>query len=269
MMKIGIIGCGNMGQALLAGIIAKGFIARRNILVSDKARKRLKFARLKLKINIATSNSELIKRCRVIILAVKPQDADAVLRDIAWPSEKKLLISICAGISTQKLERRLGKVAVVRLMPNIPALISQGISAISSGKYATAKDKKLAKSIFSCIGEVVEVKEELMNAVTAISGSGPAYFFYLAERLMEAAKGLGISSQVAQKLVLKTALGTAMLMSQSQQTSRALRKRVSSKGGTTEAAFKVFREKGLDKILALAFKAAAKRSNQLSKKYKD
>ena len=265
-MKIGIIGCGNMGQALLRGIIAKAYISKRNILVSDKDRKKINSVRLSFKVSVTSSNSELMKKCDVIVFAIKPQDADAVLRDAPLPLEGKLLISICAGLTTRRLEKRLGKVSVVRVMPNMPALLSFGISALSLGKYATARDKKVATSIFSCIGEAVEVKEQLMDAVTAISGSGPAYFFYLAQKLIETAKELGIPGHIAQRLAIKTALGSAVLMNQCKASPQILRKQVSSKRGTTEAAFNVFRKKGLDKILVLAFKAAAKRSKELGQR---
>ena len=264
-MKVGIIGCGNMGQALLRGIIGKAYISKRNILVSDKDRKKAKLARLRFKVGVTDSNSELIKKCDVIVFAIKPQDVDAVLQDALLPLEGKLLISICAGLTTRRLEKRLGKVSVVRVMPNMPALLSSGISALSLGKYATARDKKVATSIFSCIGEVVEVKEQLMDAVTAISGSGPAYFFYLAQKLVEAAKELGIPGHIAQRLAIKTALGSAMLMDASGEDPQTLRKRVTSKGGTTEAAFNVLKKKAFGNILQQACYAAAKRSKQLQK----
>jgi len=262
-MRIGIIGCGNMGQALLSGIITKGYTKRRNIFCSDRDREKISFLRTRLGVRVAGSNSEVVKKSDVIILAVKPQDLDAIVQGIAVPLEGKLLISICAGITTKRLESCFGRVAVVRVMPNMPGQISQGISAVSLGRYATAKNKEIAASIFSCIGEVVKVKEELMDAVTAISGSGPAYFFYLSEHLVKAAKKMGIPSNIARRLVIKTALGSAMLMNQVKDDPQILRKRVGSRGGTTEAAFKVFKKEGLDKILSSAFKAAAKRSRQL------
>ena len=264
-MKIGIIGCGNMGQALLAGLSAKAYTSRKNIFCCDKDKNKINSIRLRFKVSVTSSNNDLVKKSDVIILAVKPQDVNALLRDMVSPIAGKLLISICAGISTQRLQRCLGKVSVVRVMPNMPAQILQGISAISLGKYATTRDKKVAVSIFSCIGDVVEVEEKLMDAVTAISGSGPAYFFHLTENLIDTAKELGIPEPIAQRLAIKTALGSAMLMGQAKENPQILRGRVTSKGGTTEAAFNVFRRKGLDKILALAFKAAARRSKQLRK----
>ena len=265
-MKIGIIGCGNMGQALLEGLIAGCYTSRKNIFCCDKDEDKINSIRSRFGVSVTTSNNELVKKSDVIILAVKPQDVDAALQDVLSPMRGKLLISICAGISTQWLQECLGNVSVVRVIPNMPALISQGISAISLGKYATKRDRKLVVSIFSCIGEVVEIKEQLMGAVTAISGSGPAYFFYLAENLIKTAKKLGIPHRTAQRLAIKTALGSAMLMNQAKESPQILRSQVASKGGTTEAAFNVFRKKGLDKTLTLAFKTAARRSKQLKNK---
>lgn len=264
-MKIGIIGCGNMGRALLRGLLSKGYVDRRDIFISDKDRRKIDFARLRFKVNVSSSNSKLVRKCNVIILAVKPQDLDAVARELPVPLKGKLLISICAGISTKKLEDCFGDVPVIRVMPNMPALICQGISAISLGRYAALKDRRVARSIFSCIGEVVLIKEKLMDAVTAISGSGPAYYFYLTQKLLETAKEFGIPEQIAWRLVVQTASGSAALLKQSEQSPQVLRKRVSSKGGTTEAAFKVFQKKGLPKILTSAFKAAARRAKELEK----
>lgn len=264
-MEIGLIGCGNMGQALLKGIISKGYADKRQILVSDKDRWKRAHAQRKLGVRVSVSNVELMKSCRVIILAVKPQDVNAVLGRSVLPLRGKCIISICAGVSTKRLEKQLGPVSVVRVMPNMPGQIAQGVSAISMGRYATKKDRNLAMAIFSCIGEVVQVREQLMDAVTAISGSGPAYFFYLVERLIAAAKKLGLPDQVAKRLAVRTALGSAMLLSQSKQSPQTLRKKVTSKGGTTAAAFTVFQNKGLDKIFTQAFQAAAKRSRELSR----
>jgi len=264
-VKVGIIGCGNMGQALLGAIIAKNYASRRNILCCDKDRNKLKALRSRFKVRTSASSSEVVQKCGLIILAVKPQDIDAVSKDLTFALKGKLIISICAGVTTKKLQRYLGKVSIVRVMPNMPAQISQGISAVSLGKYARKKDRRLAFSIFSCVGEVIEVREDLMDAVTAISGCGPAYFFYLVEKLIDTAKELGVSSHSAQRLAIKTALGSAMLMDQSTLTPQALRKKVSSRKGATEAAFSVFKKKRLGQVLTLGFKAAAKRSKQLQR----
>lgn len=266
MHKVGIIGCGNMGSAILRGIIGHRYIDRSNIIVSDKDALKRRKARRRFKIDLANSNRELIKNSVVVILAVKPQDLGQLFKELASSWKGKLLISICAGVSTRAFERRLGKIAVVRVMPNMPAQINQGISALSLGRFAEAGDRKIAISLFSCIGEVVEVKEKFLDVVTAISGSGPAYFFYLVECLIKSARGFGISASLAQRLVKKTALGSVLLMHNSKATPQNLRKLITSKGGTTEAAFKVFKRRALEDILCLGLDAAVKRSKQLKLK---
>jgi pyrroline-5-carboxylate reductase len=264
-MKIGIIGCGNMGQALIRGIVTKAYLNRRHIWASDKESHKLNVVDRQFNINTTNSNNSLAKKCDVVIFAVKPQDLNNIIKELALSLQNKLIISICAGVTIHSLEQSLGKIPIIRGMPNMPAFISQSITAISLGKYATTKHKKIARKIFSCIGETIEVKESLMDAVTAISGSGPAYFFYLAQRLIETAQELGISQHIAQRLVLRTALGSVMLLNETKESARILRERVTSKGGTTEAAFAVFKKKRLDHILACAFKSAAKRAKQLEK----
>ncbi len=267
-MKIGIIGCGNMGRALIKGLIAQRFTSKRNIFCSDRDKRRLNAVRLKFGVGVVGSNSALIKKSNLIILAVKPQDVAAVCRDVMFSLQGKAVISICAGITTKTLETLLGKVSLVRVMPNMPAQICQGISVMTPGKYATLKDKNEARAVFSCVGEVVEVKEKLMDAVTAISGSGPAYFFYCVEKLIEAAGQMGIPRPIAEKLARKTVLGSAMLIEQSfkkKALEQMLRKRVTSKGGTTEAAFKILEKKAFGNILQQACYAAAKRSKQLQR----
>jgi len=254
-----------MGRALVKGLIIQRFTGKRNIFCSDRDKERLKSVCLKFGVSALRTNSALVKKSNVIILAVKPQDVAAVCRDAVSSLRGKTVISVCAGITTKTLEALLGKISLVRVMPNMPAEISAGISAVALGKYAKSKDKRLAVSIFSCIGEVVEVKERLMDAVTAISGSGPAYFFYLVENLIYTAKELGISQSLAERLAIKTALGSAMLMDTSGESPQALRKRVTSKGGTTEAAFKVLKKRAFGNILQQACYAAAKRSKQLQK----
>lgn len=266
-MKIGIIGCGNMGQALVKGLLSKSLVCKRDILVSDKDKRKMRSLNLRFKVHLSKSNSDLVKKCNVVIIAVKPQDLNSLIAelDATIAFKGKLIISICAGVSTKRLESYLGKVSVARVMPNMPAQISQGVSALCLGRYANAKDKRIALSIFSCIGQVVELKEKLMDEVTAISGSGPAYFFYLTETLIKAAKRMGIPERIAAKLAVQTALGSALLMQQCAESPQDLRIKVTSKGGTTEAAFNVFTKKGLNKILYLGFRAAAKRSSQLKR----
>ena len=264
--KIGIIGCGNMGEAIfshLANVCEKST----KLMVSEYDAARRDYIQTKYKIIVEIDNNVVVKYSDVIILAVKPQDfAGTLEKEVCCGlSKDKLLISIAAGITTKYIEDIVGKdIPVVRAMPNMTARIGEGVTSISAGASAGAKEMKLAKEIFNTIGEVVEVEEKLVDAVTAVSGSGPAYFFYLIESLIEAAEKSGLDKISARKLVLKTALGSAKLLEALKEDPRELRKKVTSKGGTTEAAFKIFESKKFKDIVIDAVNAARKRSEELS-----
>lgn len=266
--KIGIIGCGNMGEAILSrlsSVLEKGI----SIMVSEFDARRRDYIQSKYKIIVEIDNNEVVKFADVIILAVKPKDLESVLKgEVCCGSLKdKLLISIAAGITTKYIENIVGKdVPVVRVMPNMAATIGESISSISAGNAVKPEDMELVKEIFLTIGDVVEVDENLVDAVTAISGSGPAYFFYMIEALIEAACAAGLKEDVARKLVLKTALGSAKLLEILKEDPAILRSKVTSKGGTTEAAIKVFESKKFKNIIKDAVKAARARSKELQKR---
>lgn len=265
--KIGIIGCGNMGEALLGRLSA---IMEKSVslMVSEMDAARRDYIRSKHRIIVEVDNNAVVKFADVIIIAVKPKEFEGVLKNeiCCGVSSKKLLISIAAGITTGYIEKIVGKdVPVVRVMPNMAALVGEAISSIAGGSSATAADMKLAGEIFSLIGDVVEVDEKLLDAVTAISGSGPAYFFYLIESLIEAAKGLGLDETVARKLVLKTALGSSKLLEAVKTGPSELIKSVASKGGTTEAALKIFESRKFKDIIREAVRGAYDRSREISK----
>lgn len=265
--KIGIIGCGNMGEAIfsrLARIMEKST----SLMVSELDAARRDTIMSKYKIIVEIDNNYLVKYCDIIILAVKPKDFEAVLKQevCCGISSKKLLISIAAGVTTKHIEKLVGKdIPVIRVMPNMPALVGEAISSISAGTSATKDHMKMAREIFGMIGEVVEVDEKAVDAVTAISGSGPAYFFYIMESLMVAAKKLRLDQKTAERLVIKTALGSAKLIEALNEDPSVLRHKVTSKGGTTEAAVKVFNKKKLSGIINAATLAAFKRSKELSR----
>jgi len=265
--KIGIIGCGNMGEAIfshLADVLEKST----SLMVSEVDAARRDYLQTKYKIIVEIDNNLVVKYSDVIILATKPQDFREVLeREVCCGlSKNKLLISIAAGITIKTIEAVAGKdIPIVRAMPNMAAKIGEAITCISAGSAVGAKDIKLAKEIFATVGDVVEVDEKLMDSVTAISGSGPAYFFYLIESLAEAAEKIGLDKETAEKLVLKTAIGSAKLLQALKEDPGALRKKVTSKGGTTEAAFKILEAKKFKDILIEAVMAARERSEELSK----
>lgn len=266
--KIGIIGCGNMGSALLAHlstIVDKSTA----LMVTELDASRRDYIQEKYKIIVAIDNNYLVKYSDVIIIAVKPKDFENVLSQeiCCGISSEKLLISVAAGITIKHIESFVGKdVPVIRVMSNMAASVGEAISSISAGRAVKDEDLKLAKHIFSTIGEVVEVDEKLFDAVTAISGSGPAYFFYLAEALVEAAKKLGLKEDVAERLVYKTALGSAKMLNLSEEGPGQLRIKVTSKGGTTEAALKVLKAGKFRQMVRLAAEKAARRAKELSER---
>ena len=260
--KIGIIGLGNMGGAIANGLVRSGSVKRNMLFGLDADLNKCRIAKKRLGISIAGSIKEISSRADIILIAVKPQDINPVLNGIA---QGKLIISIAAGIKTERIEKALGgRPRVVRVMPNTPAMVGEGISAVCKGRYATAKDVKVTDEIFSSVGETVNIGERYFDLVTAISGSGPAYFFYLKEALIEAALRLGMDKSTAKRLVSKTAFGAAKLLMVSGYGPEALRQRVTSKGGTTERAMKVFERSGMKGIVEKAVIAASKRSRELS-----
>ena len=263
---IGVIGCGNMGSALIRGMLGSGLVASSCLTASDSDPKRLKALSRSLGFRAASSNLRA-SSADVILLAVKPQQMQEVVREIAPAlTSRSLLVSIAAGVTSRSIEQWAGaKVRVVRVMPNTPALVGAGISAVSPGRYAQKKDVETAKKIFQCVGEVVLVSERAINAVTAVSGSGPAYFFYLMEELIRVGVKLGLSVQVARRLVIETAFGTGKLARLSGEDPWVLRSRVTSKGGTTEAAFQVFAQARWGDILQRGVRAAAARAKELSR----
>jgi pyrroline-5-carboxylate reductase len=269
MGRIGFIGSGNMAEALIKGIIAARLYKPANIFISDVRPQRLKQLAKKYKVRQAKNNRELVSKAGIIVLSVKPQSmADALESIKGAVSGKKLVISIAAGVKTTCIADVLGNVAIVRAMPNTPALISEGASAL----FANAKAKpmlKKAKAVFSAVGKVVIVgNENLIDAVTAVSGSGPAYYFLLMEEMIKAGGKLGLSNDIAKDLVLQTAKGAALLAIDAdgrRESAAQLRKKVTSPGGTTEAALKVLAKGKFGTLIASAIKKARDRSRQLSR----
>jgi len=263
---LGVIGCGSMGEILLRGVIGGSVVSTNDIHIYDIDSQKLSLVSAELGIVKTTSAEDLVNSTGIIILAVKPQDIEDLLKEI-WHAldASKLLISIAAGTTIKRISGMLQeKVRIIRAMPNIAASVNKGITAISASEYAEESDIKLARKIFDAVGCVIKVEESMMDAVTAISGSGPAYFFYLAELLESSARKMGFGKEDARFLAVKTAIGSASLMDSFGADPTALRKNVTSKGGTTEAAFGVFEGGGLDRIVLDGVEAARRRSKELS-----
>ena len=268
MEKIGFIGAGNMAEALIKGIISAKLYKPANILISDIQSNRLDKLCAEYKINSTEGKKKLAHRVDVLVLSVKSQNMQVVLEEIAGSvKDAALVISIAAGITTAHIQAVLGDIPIIRVMPNTPALIGQGASVL----YATSKANpglKKALEIFSAVGKAFVVSDEsLIDAVTAVSGSGPAYFFLIAEEMIKAGVELGLSQDLAKDLVLQTAKGAALLAEQRSkegETVSALRHKVTSPGGTTEAALKIFENDQFSATVLMALQRATERSRQLS-----
>ena len=253
-----IIGGGNMGEALIKGLNGHG------LFVCEANPARARYLKNKYKVNIAQL-SDAVSKAELIVFAVKPQDMAEALKQVKQLGDK-LYISIAAGLTTKFFENHLGgKPKVVRAMPNMPALIGEGITGICAGRFAKPVDLKLAQTVLAAVGETVIVKEAMMDAVTAVSGSGPAYVFLFVEQWMAAAKKLGFKEEESKRFIYQTLIGSAHLLVKSAFDPGTLRAKVTSKGGTTQAAMDVFQNGKFDQIFQKALLAAKNRSKELAK----
>lgn len=268
MKTIGFIGGGNMAQALLEGVLKAGLYQPEYVWVSDVRAERLTELAGRYRIKTTSDNPDLAAQADVIILSVKPQVMMNVLDSIAGTLKKGVLvISIAAGITTDAIKDKLGQVQVVRVMPNTPALVGAGASGVYPAGVSQ-EGLKAALDICSSVGKTIVVeREELIDAVTAVSGSGPAYFFLLMEEMIKSGVQLGLSEADAKTLVLQTAKGAALLAEAAHPNNEdpaILRQKVTSPGGTTEAALKVFAKHHIPEIVTEALTAARNRGRELS-----
>lgn len=266
--RIGFIGGGNMASSLINGLITSGHSASQ-IWVSDANPDTLQTLVTNLKVNASSNNDELVKQVDVVVLAVKPQ----IMRMVAEALDKNehsknvLFVSIAAGISQASLAEWLGTdVAIVRCMPNTPALVLTGATALHANSIVSDEQKDLAENILRAVGISLWVeKESELDAVTAVSGSGPAYYFLLMEAMEKSALELGLSESTARLLIQQTALGAAKIALESEDTPSELRRKVTSPGGTTEQAINTFEDGGFSSLVSKALHAARDRSIEMSK----
>ncbi len=268
--KIGLIGTGNMGSALLAGWLSAKAAGAGDIRLYDPDGEKLRAATGRLKVKAAEDNADLTAWADVIVLAVKPQVMDDVLQEIAPAvTAKKLIISIAAGVTIERIEQGLGKeVPVVRVMPNTPALIGEGISALSFNVRVKGEGKKRALQLLDAVGETVEVPEKMIDAVTGLSGSGPAYIFVLLEALSDAGVRQGLPRETASRLALWTVRGASGMALQSGRHPGELKDMVTSPGGTTIAGLHALEKGKFRAALYNAVAAATERSKELGKEKK-
>lgn len=261
--RIGFIGCGNMGSAILKGILFNKIASPKQIVIFDADPSKMNLIAKKFRVRKASSNQEIVRKSQIIILAIKPQEFSDVAAKIR--SELKtnhLVISILAGTPLAKLKKYLGsRCKIARAMPNLGAKVGESITALTS---TSPKSLKIAGKIFSGCGKVIQLEERYFDWVTAVSGSGPAYFFLLMELLSQAAQKGGLSKSSADLLAIQTAAGAARLAQNSAQGPEQLRKMVTSKKGTTEAALQYLSKKKFGPIFVEAVHQAMKRAKQLS-----
>jgi pyrroline-5-carboxylate reductase len=265
-VKIGIVGTGNMGEAILKGLLDNVLTAQ-DIICVDKSQESLDRISKAYQV-VCSAEISAIKDCDVVLLAVKPQNMDEVLPLLGKViSEKTLIISIAVGITSSFIVKNLGidKASVVRAMPNTPALVGKGVTGLAKGEFATDDQLTIAKNLMEAVGQVVVVNENQIDIVAAASGSGPAYYFYVTELLIEAAVSHGLSRDVAQVLVENTFVGSSALFENSDDDVVELRKKVTSPKGTTQSAIEFLESKDLKSIWQNALGAAIKRAEEISK----
>lgn len=265
---LGILGTGNMASALIYGLLSCKVLKRDQIIGCDKRRERLRKVHQKFGIRMGQTAKEVLIKSRAVLLAVKPQDMGELLLEIA-PSvtTQHLIFSIAAGIDMKFLSDHLGKRRrIVRLMPNMPALIGMGGTAFFLNPRCSVKDRKLTEVLFSSVGIVCEVKKEaLLNTVTGLSGSGPAYVYAFIDSLIRSGIRGGLREAVARELTLQTVIGSAFLLKGSKLKASQLINQVASKGGTTQAGLEVLRRRRFSDAVQQCVRASIRRAKKLSR----
>ncbi len=266
-LKVGFIGAGNMASSIIGGLLEQGLPAE-NICASDPSREALDSLRLLAAVATTHDNAEAVAGADVVVLSVKPQAMAEAAASIREPlsASRAMAVSIAAGITLASLEAALGEGApIVRCMPNTPALLREGATALYANAACGPAQRELAEAILGAVGSVNWVPEEgQIDAVTALSGSGPAYFFLFLEAMVDAAEALGLDRQTSTQLAVQTALGSARMAATGDVDLAELRRRVTSPGGTTQSAIESFEAAGLRDIVKSAMQAAAKRSRELA-----
>src|SRR3989338_745316 len=259
-MRIGFIGSGNMASALIRSVKGKA-----SIIASD--RDKIKLSRIrKLGVKTTLDNKEVAKNSDVIFLCTKPNDISSVLQEIKGYLRSKTIVSIAAGIRIDSVENIIGKgIGIIRVMPNLNCTVGEMAAAYSANKFVKNRDKKAIHNLLNSAGIAVEIKEEQMDAVTALSGSGPAFAAYLIGKFADAGEKQGLSKEISYKLALQTFYGTSVLLRETKEDQKEMVRRVSSPNGTTVAGLKILENEKTDEIIAKAINAASKRSRELGK----
>ena len=263
--RVGVIGAGAMGSAMIRGFLKAGLMQPQDMIASDLRDNALQELKRSTSINITSDNSAVVQRSQVIIFAVKPDQVENTLKEVASSiTVEHLVVSVAAGISISTFEKHLPSgVPVIRVMPNVPALIGEGMTALALGSKAGKDDQETAEALFSALGKVLTVQESELDAVTGISGCGPAYMVIILEALADGGVKMGLSRQVALQLAVQTMIGTARMIQATTEHPASLKDRVCSPGGSTISGVHVLENGGLRGLLISAVEASTKRSGEL------
>jgi pyrroline-5-carboxylate reductase len=264
---LGIIGAGSMAQALVSGLVGGGFLSPRRVWAANRQDESRLRELARWGVHATRDKAEVCGRAELIVLAVKPKDADEVLAELRpWVTPDHAVLSLMAGIPTAYIESRLGgETRIVRAMPNTSSAVRESATAIAAGRHAGPEDVAVIAALLGAVGQVLIVEEEALDAVTALSGSGPAYVYLLLESLIEAGEAAGLEREVARRLALQTVYGSAKMVRETERDPAELRQRVSSPGGTTVAALSVLEELGFRDALIRAVARAKERSRELGR----
>lgn len=262
--RLAVIGCGNMGSAIVRGLLASGWATPEQIIVTSPQDERAKELTGRLGVQAMTDNVAAAKHADIVLLGVKPQIIKQALKELRdQMTESQLVISIAAGISTRFIEYYLPRAAVIRCMPNLAVTVRAGATGMCGGQNTKPSDMKAARAIFESVGTVEEVHENLIDAVTGLSGTGPLYVFHLIEAMADAGVKVGLPREIAMRLALQTVHGSAKLAKESGEHPAALKDQVTSPGGTAIAALHVLRKAGFSAVVMDAVEAARDRAAEL------
>lgn len=266
MNKIGFIGGGKMATAIMKGIINSNWCDAKNIFVSDKSEDALKILENEYGVQTTLNNIDVIKNSKIILFAVKPFVLRDVLNEIKpYLTKEHIIFSIAAGISIKTMEEIVGEIPVVRIMPNTPALVNEGMSAICRGNFANVEHSKIALEIFKSVGKVVESDEKYIDIITAISGSGPAFYYYIIDEIAKAGEKLGLDYETCLKLSAQTAYGAAKMIMETDVNPEQLIVNVTTPGGCTAVGNEVLKEKKISEILFDTIEKTAQKAYELGK----
>lgn len=267
MNKIGFIGGGKMATAILKGIINSNWCKANEIIVSDKNEAALKLLKDNYGVNTTLKNKDVLNSAKIILFAVKPFVLRDILNEIKeYITHEHIVLSIAAGISIDTIEEITGKIPVVRIMPNTPALVNEGMSAVCRGHYANDSHTQIAEEIFNSVGKVIKSEEKYIDIITAISGSGPAFYYYVINEIAKAGEKLGLDYEICLKLSAQTAYGSAKMVMESGINPEQLIINVTTPGGCTAVGNDVLKERKTDDILFETIEKTAKKAFELGKK---